>query len=65
MTELLQSMAKIKLVHIAYKGAAPALADLLGGQIPAGIANVPALLPPVQAGRIRALAVTGAKRLPQ
>ncbi|MDB5922353.1 MAG: LacI family transcriptional regulator [Betaproteobacteria bacterium] len=63
--ELFQSMAKIKLVHIAYKGAAPAIADLLGGQIPVGIANVPALLPPVQAGRIRALAVTGAKRFSQ
>lgn len=63
--ELLQSMAKIKLVHIAYKGAAPALADLLGGQIPAGIANVPALLPLVQSARLRALAVTGAQRFAQ
>ena len=63
--ELLQSMAKIKLVHIAYKGAAPAIADLLGGQIPAGIANVPALLPLVQSARLRALAVTGAQRFAQ
>lgn len=63
--ELFKLIAKINVVHIAYKGAAPAIADLLGGQIPLGIANVPALLPPVQAGRIRALAVTGAKRLPQ
>jgi tripartite-type tricarboxylate transporter receptor subunit TctC len=52
-------------VHIAYKGAAPTIADLLGGQIPAGIVNVPALLPLVQAGRLRALAVTGAKRAAQ
>lgn len=63
--ELLQSMAKIKLVHIAYKGAAPAIADLLGGQIPVGIANVPALLPLVQPARLRALAVTGAQRFAQ
>jgi tripartite-type tricarboxylate transporter receptor subunit TctC len=60
--ELFKSMANINVVHIAYKGAAPAIADLLGGQIPAAIANVPALLAPVQAGRIRALAVTSAKR---
>jgi tripartite-type tricarboxylate transporter receptor subunit TctC len=63
--ELLKLMAKINVVHIAYKGAAPTIADLLGGQIPAGIVNVPALLPLVQAGRLRALAVTGAKRAAQ
>jgi tripartite-type tricarboxylate transporter receptor subunit TctC len=61
--ELFKTMAKIDVVHIAYKGAAPALADLLGGQVPAAIANVPALIAPVQAGRMRALAVTGAKRI--
>jgi tripartite-type tricarboxylate transporter receptor subunit TctC len=60
--ELFRSRANINVVHIAYKGAAPAIADLLGGQIPAAIANVPALLAPVQAGRIRALAVTSSKR---
>jgi tripartite-type tricarboxylate transporter receptor subunit TctC len=63
--ELLKLMAHINLVHIAYKGAAPTIADLLGGQIPAGIVNIPALLPLVQAGRLRALAVTGPKRASQ
>ncbi|HEY0337143.1 MAG TPA: tripartite tricarboxylate transporter substrate binding protein [Burkholderiales bacterium] len=63
--ELLKLMAHINLVHIAYKGAAPTIADLLGGQIPAGIVNIPALLPLLQAGRLRALAVTGAKRASQ
>jgi tripartite-type tricarboxylate transporter receptor subunit TctC len=63
--ELLKLMARINVVHIAYKGAAPTIADLLGGQIPAGIVNIPALLPLVQAGRLRALAVTGAKRASQ
>jgi tripartite-type tricarboxylate transporter receptor subunit TctC len=63
--ELLKLMAQINVVHIAYKGAAPTIADLLGGQIPAGIVNIPALLPLVQAGRLRALAVTGAKRASQ
>jgi tripartite-type tricarboxylate transporter receptor subunit TctC len=63
--ELFKIMTKTEIVHIPYKGAAPALADLLGGQIPVAIANVPALLAPVQAGRMRALAVTGAKRSSQ
>ena len=63
--ELFKSIAHIDLVHIAYKGASPALADLIGGQIPSMISNVPALLPYVQAGKIRPLAVTGPKRVPQ
>ena len=63
--ELFRSQAGIDLVNIAYKGASPALADLLGGQIPAMISNVPALLPYVQAGKIRTLAVTSPKRVPQ
>ena len=63
--ELFKSIAHIDVVHVAYKGASPALADLIGGQIPAMISNVPALLPYVQAGKIRPLAVTGPKRVPQ
>ncbi len=63
--ELFRSQAGINLVNIAYKGASPALTDLLGGQIPAMISNVPALLPYVQAGKIRTLAVTSPKRVPQ
>jgi tripartite-type tricarboxylate transporter receptor subunit TctC len=63
--ELFKNLAKVDVVHIAYKGASPALADLIGGQIPAMISNVPALLPYVQAGKIRTLAVTSPKRIPQ
>jgi tripartite-type tricarboxylate transporter receptor subunit TctC len=63
--ELFKSVAHIDVVHIAYKGASPALADLIGGQIPVMISNVPALLPYVQAGKIRVLAVTSPKRVPQ
>ena len=63
--ELFKSIAHIDVVHIAYKGASPALADLIGGQIPVMISNVPALLPYVQAGKIRTLAVTSPKRIPQ
>ena len=60
--ELLKLTAKINVVHISYKGAAPAIADALGGQIPVAVANLPALLAPVQAGRLRALGVTSLKR---
>ncbi len=63
--ELFKSLAGINIVHIAYKGASPALADLIGGQIPAMISNVPALLPYVQAGKIRTLAVTSPNRIAQ
>jgi len=63
--ELFKSTARIDMVHIAYKGASPALSDLIGGQIPVMISNVPQLLPYVQAGKIRPLAVTSPKRVRQ
>jgi tripartite-type tricarboxylate transporter receptor subunit TctC len=63
--ELFKTMTRIDVVHIAYKGAAPALADLIAGQVPVGISNIPAVLAPVQSGRMRALAVTGAARSSQ
>jgi tripartite-type tricarboxylate transporter receptor subunit TctC len=63
--ELFKLNAKIEVVHIAYKGAAPAIADAIGGQVPITLSNLPALLGPVQAGRLRALAVTGPKRAPE
>jgi tripartite-type tricarboxylate transporter receptor subunit TctC len=63
--ELFKTMTRIEVVHIAYKGAAPALADTIGGQVPVSISNIPALLSPIQSGRVRALAVTGPKRTSQ
>jgi tripartite-type tricarboxylate transporter receptor subunit TctC len=63
--ELFKSTAKIDMVHIAYKGANPALTDLIGGQIPAMISNIPSVLAHVQSGKVRALAVTGQRRSPQ
>ncbi len=63
-TELLKSMTGIKMTHIPYKGSAPTLADLMGGQIQVVIDNMPPYLPQVKAGRIRALAVSPAKRSP-
>jgi tripartite-type tricarboxylate transporter receptor subunit TctC len=63
--ELLKLTAKFDVVHIAYKGAPQALSDVIGGQIPATMQTAPAVLPTIQAGRVRALAVTSLKRLSQ
>jgi tripartite-type tricarboxylate transporter receptor subunit TctC len=60
--ELLKSMAGIEIVHVPYKGAAPAMNDLIGGHIPMMFDNMPAVLPQVQAKLINAIAVAGAKR---
>jgi tripartite-type tricarboxylate transporter receptor subunit TctC len=62
--ELLKIEAKVDLVHIPYKGAAPAVNDLLGGQVQMGIFDVPVVLPHIRAGKLKALAVTSAKRAP-
>lgn len=63
--ELFKTVANINLVHVAYKGASPAIADLMGGQIPVGIANLPALITHIASGKVRALAVTSERRVPQ
>jgi len=60
--ELFKSMTGIQMVHIPYKGSAGVLADLIGGQIVATMDNMPPYLPQVKAGKIRALAVSPAKR---
>lgn len=58
----LNEAAKVRLQHIAYRGSAPAMQDLLGGQIPAYLGFVADFLPYLQQGRIRIVAVTGEKR---
>jgi tripartite-type tricarboxylate transporter receptor subunit TctC len=60
--ELLKLMAKAELVHVPYKGGAPALQGLLGNQTPSAILTPVTALPHIKAGTIRALATTGAKR---
>jgi tripartite-type tricarboxylate transporter receptor subunit TctC len=62
--ELFKSMAKVDIVHVPYKGNAPAIADLVGGQTQMAFATMPTVLPQVKAGRLRAIAVIGPTRAP-
>lgn len=63
-SELLNIMAGIKLVHIPYKGSGPALNDLLAGQVDIMFTTSVATIPFVRAGKLRALAMSSAKRSP-
>ena len=60
--ELLKSMSGIDILHVPYKGGAPAVVDLVGGQVQLGFASMLTALPFVKPGRLRAIAVTGARR---
>jgi tripartite-type tricarboxylate transporter receptor subunit TctC len=62
--ELFKIMTGIHMVHVAYKGSAPSLTDLLGGQVQVSFATMPASLEFIRSGRLRALAVTTATRSP-
>lgn len=62
--EMLNSMAGISLQHVPYKGVAPAINDVLGGQLPIVFASLPSALSHIKAGKLRALAVSGDKRSP-
>ncbi len=62
--ELLKSMAGVNLVHIPYKGTAPAMTDLISGQISAMFNSMPSVLPHIANGRMRGIAVGSAKRSP-
>jgi tripartite-type tricarboxylate transporter receptor subunit TctC len=61
-TELFNQMAGTKMTHVPYKGSAPALNELLGGQIQLLISAMPPMIPQVKSNRVRAIAVTTAKR---
>jgi len=60
--ELLKSLAKVDLLHVPYKGSAPAVAAVLGGEVQFAIFSANVILPHVKAGKLRALGVTSAKR---
>jgi len=62
--ELFKQLTKIDIVHVPYKGSAPALTDLIGGQVNLMFDNIPSALPHIKAGRLHALATTGARRDP-
>jgi tripartite-type tricarboxylate transporter receptor subunit TctC len=61
---LFQRLAKVQLVHVPYKGGGPAVQSLLAGETQLSFATPPSVLPLVQAGRLKALAVTSRKRTP-
>ena len=63
--ELFNALAKVDMVHVPYKGSAPAVTDLVGGQIDIMFDNMPSAIQHVRSGRLRALAVTTAKRSPE
>ena len=62
--ELFQTAAGIKFVHVPYRGAAPALTDLLGGQVEAFYADVPVLMPQIAAGKVKPLGAASGQRNP-
>ena len=63
--ELFKSRAGVDLVHIPYKGSGPGITDLMGGQVPIMFDSVASALPHIKSGRVRAIAVTTAGRIPQ
>ena len=61
---LLQSMGKLSLVHVPYRGAGPAMADVMGGQVPAVLGTLSGILPHIRSGKLKAIAVTSKQRSP-
>ena len=61
--ELMKRTFRIEMTHVPYKGAAPAIIDLIGGHVPIGLTAPTSAIPYVKSGRLRALAVTSAQRL--
>jgi len=62
--ELFKLMAGVNIVHVPYKGNAPALTDTIAGQVEMIFSGVPALIPHIQSGRLRAIAIGSLKRFP-
>lgn len=62
--EMFKYLTRTDILHVPYKGSAPAVTDLIGGQVNMMFDNIPSALPHIKAGKLRALATTGAKRDP-
>ena len=62
--ELLKSMAGIDMTHVPYKGSPPALVDVIAGRVPLMSSTMPPALPQIKSGKVRAIAVTSARRSP-
>ena len=63
--ELFKTTAKLDMIHVPYKGSAPAITDLLGGHVPMMFDSTVAIVPHIKSGKVRAIAMTGAKRSAQ
>src|SRR5262249_16935482 len=63
--EMFKARAGIDIVHVPYRGGGPSIADVVGGHVEMTFEGTSVLLPLIQAGKLRALAVTSAKRIPQ
>ena len=62
--EMFKMVAKLNMLHVPYRGSAPAVTDLLGGQVQSMFDNTPSALPHVRGGKLRAIAITSAQRSP-
>ncbi|HRO60208.1 MAG TPA: tripartite tricarboxylate transporter substrate binding protein [Burkholderiaceae bacterium] len=63
-TELMKTQAGLEMVHVPYKGSAPAITDVLGGHLPMMFDSTIAIMPHITSGKVKAIAVTGAQRSP-
>lgn len=63
-SELFNSVAKLNMVHVPYKGSAPAISDLLGGHVPMMFDSTIAIMPHIKSGKVRPIAISSAKRSP-
>jgi tripartite-type tricarboxylate transporter receptor subunit TctC len=62
--EMVKSETGIKMLHVPYRGVAPAITDVIGGQVDSAFSSVPSVLQMIQGGQVRALAVSSGKRIP-